>query len=177
MLVLSRRPQEKILFPGTGICIEIVQTKGNTVRVGIEAPKSVRILRGEIAEQEDFVEDSFAIGIPSEIEALSRNQKESLERQLDEIYLAVALAQNQNRQELSDNVGFALDEAMERLNELKKALKVDAHIAGAVHEPTTGYAVNNDTRDFDAVLHFDPATDNARFEFETDFSKVACCVE
>ena len=183
MLVLSRRPQEKILFPGTGISIEIVKTKGNTVRVGIEAPSSVRILRGEIASPEDLlteplsIETSGSSGTSNEFSSLSCNQRQRVERQLDEIYLAIALAQNQNRQDLPDNVGFALDEAMERLSDMKKALKVDTQVAGAVREPTSSYAVKNKVKNSDAFLVIDPATDNARFEFETDFSNTVCCVE
>lgn len=49
MLVLSRRPQEDILFPNTNIRIRILDLKGNVVRVGIEAPPEVQVLRGEIA--------------------------------------------------------------------------------------------------------------------------------
>jgi carbon storage regulator CsrA len=49
MLVLSRRPHEKIEFPTLGVSVEIVRVDGKTVRVGIEAPRSVPVLRGELA--------------------------------------------------------------------------------------------------------------------------------
>lgn len=48
MLVLTRKPQETIQI-GDGITITVLRTKGNSVRLGIEAPKSVSVLRGEIA--------------------------------------------------------------------------------------------------------------------------------
>jgi len=47
MLVLSRKDQESILI-GDNIKITVLKSKGNTVRIGIEAPKDVRILRNEI---------------------------------------------------------------------------------------------------------------------------------
>ncbi len=52
MLVLSRRVEEKLLFPGLGISLEVVRVKGNTVRIGIDAPRDVRVVRGELAERE-----------------------------------------------------------------------------------------------------------------------------
>ena len=47
MLVLSRKKNETIVIDG-GIEIEILQTKGGTVKVGIKAPTNVRIVRGEL---------------------------------------------------------------------------------------------------------------------------------
>ncbi len=49
MLVLSRRENEEILFPELGITLKVIKTKGNQVRLGISAPKSIKVLRGELA--------------------------------------------------------------------------------------------------------------------------------
>ncbi len=51
MLVLTRKLQEKIHI-GDQVTITIVRIQGNMVRVGIEAPKTVRVIRGEIAATE-----------------------------------------------------------------------------------------------------------------------------
>jgi carbon storage regulator len=48
MLVLSRKPGEKVVI-GNGITLTVVEVKGNRVRVGIDAPDDVRILRAELA--------------------------------------------------------------------------------------------------------------------------------
>ena len=47
MLVLTRKTQERIHI-GDNITITILKLKGNTVRIGIEAPRDVRVLRGEL---------------------------------------------------------------------------------------------------------------------------------
>lgn len=47
MLVLSRKRTESIVI-GDGIVVTIVDVKGSTVRIGIEAPKDIRILRTEV---------------------------------------------------------------------------------------------------------------------------------
>lgn len=47
MLVLTRKRQEQICI-GDNIVLTILRVKGNTVRVGIEAPRDVRVVRGEL---------------------------------------------------------------------------------------------------------------------------------
>lgn len=49
MLVLSRKSNETIKI-GEDIELRIIEVKGDTVRIGIEAPKSVDILRGELVQ-------------------------------------------------------------------------------------------------------------------------------
>lgn len=48
MLVLTRKLREQIRI-GDNITISVVRIRGNTVRVGIEAPRHVRVVRGELA--------------------------------------------------------------------------------------------------------------------------------
>ncbi len=53
MLVLSRKVGEKLVFPGLGITIEILEPKGRgNTRLGIEAPKDVKILREELLPED-----------------------------------------------------------------------------------------------------------------------------
>ncbi len=47
MLVLSRKPGEQI-YIGNHITITVVEIKGNRIRIGIEAPDSVPVLRAEL---------------------------------------------------------------------------------------------------------------------------------
>jgi len=47
MLVLSRHEGEKIII-GDSIAITVVRVNGDKVRVGIEAPDDVLVLRGEL---------------------------------------------------------------------------------------------------------------------------------
>lgn len=49
MLVLSRKLNETINI-GDDVQIRILEVKGDTVRIGIDAPKSVDILRGELVQ-------------------------------------------------------------------------------------------------------------------------------
>jgi len=47
MLVLSRKKNQTIIIDGN-IEIEVLQVKGNSIRLGIKAPRDVRVLRGEL---------------------------------------------------------------------------------------------------------------------------------
>jgi carbon storage regulator len=49
MLVLSRRPGERIVLPGLNITIQVISIKSGAVRLGIEAPADIPILREELA--------------------------------------------------------------------------------------------------------------------------------
>src|SRR5262249_25819692 len=51
MLVLSRRTSEKILLPSMNVCVQVVAIRPGQVRLGIEAPPEVQVLRAEIAHQ------------------------------------------------------------------------------------------------------------------------------
>lgn len=47
MLVLTRKLHEKIVI-GDNVVVTVLRTKGNAVRLGIEAPRDVKIVRGEL---------------------------------------------------------------------------------------------------------------------------------
>ena len=47
MLALTRKPGERIVI-GDNIVITIVEIKGDNIRVAIDAPKEIKIYRGEL---------------------------------------------------------------------------------------------------------------------------------
>lgn len=47
MLIVTRRAGEKVML-GDDIVVEIMEVAGNTVRVGIQAPRSLPVYREEI---------------------------------------------------------------------------------------------------------------------------------
>ena len=52
MLVLSRKPGQQIQI-GNDVTVTVVKTQGKTVRLGINAPQQVKVLRSELPPQED----------------------------------------------------------------------------------------------------------------------------
>jgi carbon storage regulator len=47
MLILSRRVNEKIVI-GDDIVVSVVEVRGDQVKLGIEAPRSVKVYRQEV---------------------------------------------------------------------------------------------------------------------------------
>lgn len=55
MLVLSRKPREAICI-GDDVTITILEIKRGVVRLGIEAPRDVSVLRSELLEERTAAE-------------------------------------------------------------------------------------------------------------------------
>lgn len=53
MLVLSRKPGEKIMI-GSNIVLEVLESCGNRVRLGISAPREVSVVRSELLESQQL---------------------------------------------------------------------------------------------------------------------------
>ena len=71
MLVLTRKVGERIQI-GNDITVVVTKTAGNRVTLGIEAPKNIRIVRGELEEyvnafgeeEASAEEDEKAVSVP-----------------------------------------------------------------------------------------------------------------
>jgi carbon storage regulator CsrA len=77
MLVLSRRNKEVIRFPEVGISVEILRIKGSTVRVGIDAPVEISVVRGELDDRAPR-QTIRKISLPGGDDHKLRNQLNSL---------------------------------------------------------------------------------------------------
>ena len=100
MLVLSRRPQQKVLFPNLGVRVGILSVQGQVVRVGVDAPRDVPVWREEIAPADCFHASS--------LQHLLRNR-------LNEAGLALQLAQQQIRVGQCDAAETTLHRAFAKL--------------------------------------------------------------
>ena len=65
MLVLTRKADEEILI-GNDIKITLIRVRGNSVRIGIDAPREVRVVRGELESLDTKTEDDTEILSPRE---------------------------------------------------------------------------------------------------------------
>lgn len=54
MLVLTRSVGERLFIQNGEIKIQVLEVKGNQVRIGIEAPKNISIHREEVFERIQF---------------------------------------------------------------------------------------------------------------------------
>ena len=67
MLILTRKRDDSIKI-GEDIVIRVMRTARGSVKIGIEAPASVRIVRGELNEFGDIAGASDSAGSPDHAE-------------------------------------------------------------------------------------------------------------
>lgn len=114
MLVLSRRPSEKILFPTLGVTVEIASVSKRVVRVGIDAPPSVPVVREEIASES--MKRACAPSKPANHRQRNRLHTASL---------AIHLAQRQLQAGLTREAEASLGEALNEYAKLDEELAVE----------------------------------------------------
>lgn len=83
MLVLSRKINEKIRI-GENIEIMVVGVIGDQVRIGIEAPREVKILRSEVYEEIQHQNAEAVIGSQLPETEISSQLQQMLKSQLSE---------------------------------------------------------------------------------------------
>ena len=70
MLILTRKQSEEIRI-GDNVRIKVIRTGRSTVKLGIEAPRDVRVLRGELCGGELQVRKGDVIEFPETSRAVS----------------------------------------------------------------------------------------------------------
>ncbi|MDR2630855.1 MAG: carbon storage regulator CsrA [Spirochaetaceae bacterium] len=63
MLILSRKTNEKIMI-GDDISISIIDIRGDQVRIGVEAPKTVKVYRQEVFDAIKAENEAAAASTP-----------------------------------------------------------------------------------------------------------------
>ena len=71
MLILSRKVDEQIKI-GENITITIIEVRGDQVKVGVEAPKSVKVFRQEVFNEIQKENKAAASADSSKLDSLSR---------------------------------------------------------------------------------------------------------
>jgi len=138
MLVLSRRPEEKILLPTVPAIIKVISSQTGLVRLGIEAPSHVPILREELTRKEHAGPGSSPTPPSREASAEhSADQTPSLRHllrnRLNNLTLGLTLLRVQLAQ--SEPVGRTLDGLEVELQALRHHV-ASGDIAETVENPT-----------------------------------------
>lgn len=122
MLVLSRKQDQKILFPHLGIEVEVRRIAGNSVSIGINAPKSIRILRGELANA-SATDVSVGPNGHGNNETPQSELLHSMRNQLNKAQLAVSIAQRRLERGNPQDAEETLLEMFDRLTEIDQRIQ------------------------------------------------------
>ena len=143
MLVLSRKEDQKIIFPSLGISVEVTRVKGNTVRLGVDAPRSIKVVRGELLENEDASVDAFQ-QLESQLGGVDLATRHELRNHLNTACLAVNVAQKQIEKGGHDKAEIFLSRAIDSLNELNQLFESTA-LGGVNDSPLSKANVTQQT--------------------------------
>jgi carbon storage regulator CsrA len=116
MLVLSRRRNEKVVFPNLGITVEILRIAGNSVRVGVKAPREVVVLRHEVAKKENVLVNSDEFRFPK------KKLNHRIRNRLNSATLAMYLMQKQLEQGQKEQADGTLLKALEEFAAIDKEI-------------------------------------------------------
>lgn len=117
MLVLTRKADEQILI-GDNIKITLVRVRGNSVRIGIDAPREVRIVRGEL-------------------DAIDPKSRSEIEIELDDIGQVFAHPQNdvsgssKSSHKHRNRVGHLMDD----ISDIPPSATERSIFVGRIHRP------------------------------------------
>lgn len=158
MLVLSRRANEEIVFPSLDITVSITHCTSKSVRLGIDAPRHIRIVRGELKPLDQTLDQTrspksqplLATDFLTDESNDDQPSVEDIQNQIDTIKLAVQLAQTQLDHQREQRCQDALTYAQEAIAKLESSLATAPNqsqwlqtdfATEAVHEVRSGYHV------------------------------------
>ena len=124
MLVLSRRLNEKVLFPTLNTAVQVVSIKGGTVLLGIEAPPEVTILRAEL--QDRTAERGATTRLPEPAGSRLRGLRHLLRNRLSVTTVGLGLLRQQARAGLSDELEPTIAKIEEDMHLLRQRLESEA---------------------------------------------------
>ena len=124
MLVLSRRLNEKVLFPTLNTAVQVVSIKGGSVRLGIEAPPEVTILRAEL--QDRAAERGATTPLAEPAESRLRGLRHLLRNRLSVTTVGLGLLRQQARAGLSDELEPTIAKIEEDMHLLRQRLESEA---------------------------------------------------
>lgn len=107
MLVLTRRENEKIVFPAVDTTVEVLEVKAGRVRLGIKAPKELQILREEVMQSD--AQRAERSGVDAFAMSMLRKTKHQIRNQLNSATVGLALARRQLKAGLTESLEVTLD--------------------------------------------------------------------
>lgn len=131
MLVLTRRLKERIVFPSIHAEVQVLGIKSGQVRLGIEAPPQVAVVREELTgqpENEGVSETNWSPTPES-----SREFVHQLRNRLNDLGLNLAILRQRVHQGQTENADLIINRIEEEVRRLSQELEVEFSRIGAEH--------------------------------------------
>jgi len=158
MLVLTRRENDRIIFPALGISVEVMKLGRGRASIGIVAPKGIRVMRHELLADKEPLPSGDGL-----VEAVRQQVASHIQDEVDAAAHTLQLAQEDLAAGRTEEGLAGLAQALAELDQLRCKTQDDEaigpepfgfddelnkrgtdqwEVAGTVAEPTTGYATS-----------------------------------
>lgn len=137
MLVLSRGPNDRIVFPSLGISVEVLKINGSRAALGIDAPKDIRVIRHELLDEE---ENSYR-----KTETNGKNPVHEVRNQVNRATLKLQLAARFFASGQTDKGLASMSEGMTELGAIDQGVEQDLKPAGemTLAEAKSTFTIDN----------------------------------
>ncbi|MEM0925261.1 MAG: carbon storage regulator [Planctomycetota bacterium] len=132
MLVMTRRVNDRIVFPALGISIELIRVTPSRAQLGVFAPRGIRVLRHELLEKESERPTDGELEATIRRE-LSHHLQDAIEQATERVYSA---QQKLNSGQTAD----ALRELSVAIGELDALRVAGDDVAAPSAEPNASHA-------------------------------------
>ena len=115
MLVITRHSKDKISFPQVGITIHFIRVHSGNVKIGIDAPRDIAIVRDEIDSSE-----TAASLIRRQFLRLPRDIRHGVRNELHQISIGLHLYREliqAGQEQEAEEAFLAMQESLQRLDE------------------------------------------------------------
>jgi carbon storage regulator CsrA len=134
MLVVSRRPHEKIVFPGINASVAVTEIHPGRVRIGIEAPPGVAVFRQEVLDRLG-TDDLARFQAPEAAgEAKLRELNHTIRNRLNAVALGAALLRQQIRAGVTQ---AGLEASVDKIEHELRTVHAQVDIISGMTEPLT----------------------------------------
>jgi len=113
MLVLSRKEDQKIAFPALGITVQVLGVRGANVKLGVDAPLEVHVMRGELVD-----DCENAIAPRSRVISLPKEMRHELRNELNSISIALQLFKQEKSAGLHEDAEKTFDRLVEKMQQI-----------------------------------------------------------
>jgi carbon storage regulator CsrA len=121
MLVLTRKLNQKVIFPGFGAAVQVLSVRAGAVRLGIDAPAGVIVLREELLSKDGLTSPVVPAASASPASGLPRELAHHLRNRLHAATLGLALLRKQWELGLSASAS-TLDRIDQAIAELRQQM-------------------------------------------------------
>ncbi len=140
MLVLSRRENDRVLFPSLGISIQVVRLTSGRVSLGIQAPQQIQVIRQELHGESEPQPDQSDL-----VAAMEAQVRRRMEGKVNSIARSLELARNELEQGRTASAVRRLERVRSQLDALRSTAGEQA--SGNSESSAQDSATNGGTRD------------------------------